>query len=92
VGYRATGQCLGGTTLKLCGRIALSFDAEWKTYNFVSGFNFVPGQGLESEGGCDDESKLKLNCFGCGDAVLSSAMKKNGYQFARPVTAEATTK
>ena len=82
VGYKATAQCFG-RTLKLCGKIALSLDSEWKTYSFVSGFNFIPGQGLSrTEGGCDDESKLGLMCFGCGEtAVLSVAMKKNGFRF-----------
>jgi hypothetical protein len=82
VAYKATAKCFSISAAKLCGKIALSFDAEWNTYRFVSGFNFATGQGMdELGGGCDDESKLRLNCFGCGHRTLATAMKKNGFTF-----------
>lgn len=80
IAYKATAQCFG-RLMKLCGKIALSFDPEWKTYRFVSGFNFMPGQGMDDEGGCDDVGRLPVHCFGCGNKKLIDAITTSGFRF-----------
>ncbi len=82
VAYKATAECFD-STLKLCGMIAVSYDSEWKTFHFISGFNYIPGQGMPSQGGCDDPATLPLQCFGCGNKKLANALKKEGYDFSQ---------